>query len=92
MVRRSQNYSVSNGYTNPVLEDLLSFIITLHLAGRWRIRRFGIPSLIGTILRDATKYFVVIFTAHFVLTMTLLFARVSSKAHFANRGYAQCFL
>lgn len=69
---------------NTVSEDLVAFIIVLHLAGQWTIQRFGIPGLLGTILRDATKYFIAIFTAHFVLAMTLLFARVSSTVYFVS--------
>jgi len=60
-----------------LLYDLLAFVIILYLGGRWTIRQFSLPGLLGTILRDATKYFFVIFTAHFVLAMTLLFARPS---------------
>ena len=56
----------------------------LHMAGWWTIRRFSVPGLVGTILRDATKYFLVIFTAHFVLAATLVFARVSSTIYFVN--------
>ena len=66
------------------MEDLLAFLIILYLAGRSTIRQLGIPTLLDTIARDAAKYFFVIFTAHFVLLMTLLFARVSSAAVFAN--------
>jgi len=74
------------------LEDLLVFLVILHMAGLWKIRRFGIPGLMGTILRDATKYFLVIFTSHFVLVMTLIFARVSSMHYFANRDDPKRFL
>ena len=56
------------------------------------MQRFSIPGLVGTILRDATKYFLVIFTAHFVLAMTLLLARVSSTVYFANCDDAKWFL
>jgi len=77
--------------STPFLEDLLAFFIILHLAGRWTVRWSGIPGLLGTILRDATKYFLVIFTAHFVLAMTLLFARVSLAMYFANRNDAKQF-
>lgn len=68
----------------PFLKDLLAFFVILRLPGRWTIRRFGVPGLLGTIIRDSTKYFLVIFTAHFVLVMTILFARVSSTMHFWN--------
>ena len=60
------------------LADLLAFLIILHLASRSTARKFGLPGLLGTIVRDATKYFLVIFTAHFVLVMTLLFAPVGN--------------
>jgi len=71
------------------LEDLLAFLVILHVAGWWKIRRFSIPGLVGTILRDATKYFLVIFTAHFVLVMTIIFARVSLMGYFTNRDDAK---
>ena len=74
-----------NGHTNPFLEDLLAFLIIVHLAGRWTIRWFGIPGLLGTIMRDATRYFLVVFTAHLVLAASIIFARVGSKMYFANR-------
>jgi len=89
MVRNSKIYPVSKWLYHPFLEDLLAFLIILHLAARWTTRRFGIPGLLGTILRDATKYFLVIFTAHFVFVMTLLFARVSSVMGFANHDDAK---
>jgi len=72
----------------PFLEDLLAFFVILYLAGRW-VRQFGILGLLGTILRDATKYFLVIFTAHFVLVATLLFARVSPFMSLASYGDAK---
>ena len=76
----------------PFLEDLLAFFAILRLPGRWAIRRFDVPGLLGTILRDARKYFLVIFTAHFVLAMTLLFARVSSTTYSANHDDTKRFI
>ena len=35
------------------------------------------PYILRAIVRDSTVYFLVIFTSHFVLEMTLLLARVS---------------
>jgi len=58
-----------DGHTNQFLKDLLVFLIILHLAGRWTWR-FDVSGLLGTILRDATIYFLVIFMAHFVFVMT----------------------
>ena len=72
-------------------EDLLAFLIILYLAGRW-FRQFGLLGLLGTILRDATKYFLVIFTAHLVLTSTLLFARVSPTIYLACCGDTKGFI
>jgi len=79
-----------DGHTNP-LKDLLVFLIILHIAGRWA-RRFDVSGLLGTILRDATIYFLVIFTAHFVFVMTLVLARVSSAMCFTSHDSAEVFL
>ena len=68
----------------PFSEDSLAFSVMLFLAGRWRVREFGIPSLLATIVRDATVYFLVIFSAHFVFAMTIFFTRVSSLTCFVN--------
>ena len=38
---------------------------------------FKAPRILGTIAEDATRYFLVIFTSHFVLTMSLILGRVS---------------
>ena len=43
----------------------------------------------GTIAEDATQYFLVIFTSHFVLEMTLNLARVSTTVSPKNHGQ-QC--
>ena len=47
------------------------------LAARSRFKDLKMPSILRTIVQDATVYFLVIFTSHFVLEMTLLLARVS---------------
>ena len=58
--------------------DLLAFLIVVYLAIRWNVYRGQMPGgLFRTIVRDATHYFLVIFTSHVALEMTLLFARVS---------------
>ena len=63
-------------------EDLLAFLIIMYQVNWSRARQYGVPGLLGTIVRDATKYFLVIFTAQFVLAITLLFGRVSSAKFF----------
>ena len=58
--------------------DLLAFLIVVYLAIRWNAYRGQMPGgLFRVIVRDATHYFLVIFTSHVALEMTLLFARVS---------------
>ena len=74
------------------LEDLFAFFAILRLPGRWAVRRFGLPGLLGTILKDATKYFLVIFTAHLTLAMTLLFAKVGLTMYIAIHNNAERFL
>ncbi|KAF9645533.1 hypothetical protein BDM02DRAFT_3262853 [Thelephora ganbajun] len=58
-----------------LLYDLLAFSLTVYLAARSNIYKSPIPSLLRTIAQDATLYFLVIFTSHLVLELTLLFAR-----------------
>jgi hypothetical protein len=42
-----------------------------------RVKGFNMPRLLRTIVQDSTIYFLVIFTSHFVLEMSLLFLSVS---------------
>ena len=91
--RMSQDLPFFRAVTlTPFSEDLLAFLVILHLSGWQAIRRFGVPGILGTILKDATIYFFVIFTAHFVLAMTLLFARVSPATRFTNHDDAEGFI
>jgi len=59
--------------------DLLAFIVAVYLASRSRLRGFGFSSIMENLVRDATKYFLLVFTSHLVLAMTLLFARPSMQ-------------
>jgi hypothetical protein len=56
--------------------DLLSFSVIVCLVVRSNINKIPIPSLFRTIVRDATCYFLVIFTSHFVLVIFLAFGEV----------------
>jgi hypothetical protein len=56
--------------------DLLAFSVIVYLVVRSGVTKIPIPSLVETIIRDATYYFLVIFTSHFVLVMFLAFANV----------------
>lgn len=59
------------------LLDFLAFTLIVFLASKSEAKKLKIPSLLGTIAEDAMRYFLVIFTSHFVLEMTLLLGRVS---------------
>ena len=56
------------------IADSLAFVIVAETARRSRIRGGGLvmPSLLDTILRDATQYFMFIFSAH-LLSLIFLF-------------------
>jgi hypothetical protein len=49
--------------------DLLAFSVIIYLVVRSNVNRVPIPRLFKTIAQDATSYFLVIFTSHFVLVM-----------------------
>ena len=58
--------------------DLLAFSLITFLAAKSRAPNLRGPTLLGNIAEDATWYFLVIFSAHFVLEMTLTVGRVSA--------------
>jgi len=59
--------------------DVLAFSVIVYLVVRSNVDKVPIPSLLKTIVQDATYYFLVIFTSHFVLVMFLAFASVSTS-------------
>ena len=66
----------------PLLCDAIdvSAFLMIFFAARGRMAAFpGIPNILGTVLRDATIYFLLIFVLQFVLLMFLLFAPVSDR-------------
>ena len=58
--------------------DFLAFSLITFLALRWRAGTLRVPTIMGAVAEDALWYFLVIFTSHFVLEMTLLLGRVSA--------------
>ena len=56
--------------------DFLAFSLVFFLAKKSKVPGLGFPSLWEVIARDAVRYFLVIFTSHLVLELTLIFARV----------------
>ena len=57
--------------------DFLAFSLIIFLTGKSGTSNIRGPTLLGTIAQDATWYFLVIFSSHFVLEMTLTLGRVS---------------
>ena len=64
------------------LIDLLAFLLTIYIALRSNMHEFQRPGLFGNIARDSTHYFLVIFTSHLVLELTLLLGRVRISSRF----------
>jgi len=62
------------------LADLLAFSVVVYLMVRSKVIKVPIPSLLKIMVRDATHYFLLIFTSHFVLLMFLIFASVSTSS------------
>lgn len=59
--------------------DFLTFFVIIFLAARsgrgTAGLKFKIPGILRNIAEDATRYFLVIFTSHFVLLLVMVFAR-----------------
>ena len=56
--------------------DLLAFFVIVFFAAKPAFMSSKVPRILRTIIQDATVYFLVIFTSHFVFEMMLLLARV----------------
>jgi hypothetical protein len=56
--------------------DCLAFSLIIFMAIKSRTVGLRIPRTLKVIAEDATRYFLVIFTSHFVLTMTLAVGQV----------------
>ena len=79
MVRRNYPYAgqkVTDPVENSYESDSLAFLFIIFSAATSKVRGFKFPTIIRTIAEDATRYFLVIFTSHFVLAMTLTLGRV----------------
>jgi len=62
--------------TTLTIPDLLAFSVIVYLVVQSNVRRVQVPRLLRTIAQGATHYFLIIFTSHLVLELTLLLARV----------------
>jgi len=63
------------------LPDLLAFSVVVYLVVQSGVKKVPLPNILKTIARDATHYFLVIFTSHIVLVMFLAFASVSTSSY-----------
>ncbi|KAF9786682.1 hypothetical protein BJ322DRAFT_1019309 [Thelephora terrestris] len=57
--------------------DALAFVVIIFQARRSRVPGLKVSNILNTIAEDSTRYFIVIFTSHFVLVMTLNLGRVT---------------
>ena len=62
------------------LPDVLAFSVIVFLVVRSNVTKVPLPGILKTIARDATCYFLIIFTSHFVTAMFFLFAGVSRSS------------
>ena len=60
-----------------ITPDFVVFLLIILLARKSRVPGLKFPSLLDTIAKDATWYFLAIFTPHLILVMTLSLGRVS---------------
>ena len=68
--------------TRRTAADFLAFSIIALAARRTRMNEYeGIPSILKTILRDGTQYFILIFSAHVLSMLFLFFAPVGGVCH-----------
>ena len=72
--------------------DFLAFSVIIYLVVRSNVTKVPIPSILKTIARDATYYFLVIFTSHLVIVMFFLFASVSSSSQSSLLSTARLYL
>ena len=78
MVRRHYHRSGPDSADPYVcVTDVFAFLMVILCARRSKARGLSVTTLLDTIAKDATWYFMVIFTSHLVLVMTLNLGRVS---------------
>jgi hypothetical protein len=76
-------YSSDNDTT--YTSDFLAFAFIVFYTRRSKVPGVKVRTILDTIAEDATRYFLVIFTSHFVFVMTLNLGRVSPTNRFPLR-------
>ncbi|KAF9786683.1 hypothetical protein BJ322DRAFT_1051358 [Thelephora terrestris] len=70
--------STEVAYTSlSLLYDILAFLVIVFRVRTSRVQGLKVSTILDTIAEDSTRYFMVIFTSHFVLVMTLNLGRAS---------------
>lgn len=64
-------WDVNHSANNLHMPDSLAFLLMMFLATRLQTRGLMVRSIMETIAADSMRYFLVIFSSHFVLLMTL---------------------
>ena len=77
----ASNIKLESAYTSMSLSfDFCAFIVIVVFAYRSlspsSVKKLKLTGVVGTVLRDATFYFAMIFTLHLILTIFIFFARV----------------
>ena len=84
-----QNPSDSGPSADTSASDFLAFLLIILFARQSRVPGLKFSSLLDTIAKDATWYFLVIFTSHLVLVITLSLGRVSLIMSLPDRAKLQ---
>ena len=74
MVRN--HFRLTGDTTSDYPTDLLAFSVIVYVVVGPDRSKVPMPKLLRTIARDATYYFLAIFSSHLVFVLTLIFARV----------------
>lgn len=79
MVRLNHIRPGSTDFTNTMrTSDFLAFTLIIFFTRKSKVPGVKVRTIWDTIAEDATRYFLVIFTSHFVFMMTLNIGRVSA--------------
>lgn len=89
-LRVSPSFMVRANWLRPDLvhticiPDFLAFSFIIFFTRKSKVKGLKVRTIWDTIAEDATRYFLVIFTAHFVFVMTLNLGRVSETILLMN--------
>jgi hypothetical protein len=64
--------------------DILAFLLVVYRARKSRVPGLKFSTLLDTIAKDSTSWFMLVFTSHLVLVMTLSLGRVSLVSRFSE--------